>query len=327
MSSSRRRWLALAVVPSLLVVATAAAVVAMRPHLPDPVAVHFGPDGRADGFRSTGDLVLMAVGIQAVTAAVMSAIVASAGRHPIGGRALLGLPAAVVGFVGGVAVGSVLGQRGLETATTATLAGWVLPAAFVVAGTAGAVAALVGPRPAVVAPAVGGAPAHAPRTDLGGGAGVWRGTTRSSPALAMLAALVLVPGLAATWAGGGATGLVLPLLLLPLLAVAASARFSVVIGPTGVRVRGVMGWPRTHVPLDVVSGASVEDVRPMAYGGWGWRLRQGRTAVITSAGPGLVVTRSDGMALVVTLDDAEEAAGVVNGLVDRREAARAADPA
>jgi glutamine cyclotransferase len=94
-----------------------------------------------------------------------------------------------------------------------------------------------------------------------------------------------------------------------------------------VAVRGVLGWPRTQVPLTTITHADVEDVHPMAYGGWGWRMRTDRTAIVTSSGPGLVVHRSDGASLVVTVDGADEAAGVVNRLVDRREAARAADPA
>ncbi len=53
------------------------------------------------------------------------------------------------------------------------------------------------------------------------------------------------------------------------------------------------------------------------YGGWGIRLGKD-TAVITRSGPALVVNRSDGAALRVSLDDPDEPVSVMNSLMDRR---------
>ena len=57
----------------------------------------------------------------------------------------------------------------------------------------------------------------------------------------------------------------------------------------------------------------------MDFGGWG--LRQGlsgETAVITRTGPALVLTRTDGAVLRVSMDDPEEPAAVMSTLLDRR---------
>jgi len=94
---------------------------------------------------------------------------------------------------------------------------------------------------------------------------------------------------------------------------------TVAVGPGGLKVRfGPLGWPRVRVPIDVVEQVEVEDVEPMAYGGWGYRVMPGVRAVVIRRGPGLRIRRAGGADLVVTVDDAATAAGV---LAAHREAA------
>lgn len=86
----------------------------------------------------------------------------------------------------------------------------------------------------------------------------------------------------------------------------------VVIGPHGMTIRlGWLGWPRLHVPVAQIAEVTVEDIDPMSYGGWGLRRVHGATAVVIRAGQGIRVERSDGPALVVSVDDAVTGAGVL----------------
>jgi hypothetical protein len=59
----------------------------------------------------------------------------------------------------------------------------------------------------------------------------------------------------------------------------------------------------------------VVSVAPLGdYGGLGLRHRRGVTAVATRGGEALEVTRADGRRLVLTVDDAATAAGVLQAL-------------
>jgi len=111
--------------------------------------------------------------------------------------------------------------------------------------------------------------------------------------------------------------LIVPVLLLAL--VAAMFSFVVRVDRTGLVVRSALGWPRTHIPLDEVVRADVIGVRPTRdFGGWGWRVgRGGRVGIVLRAGEGLLVERSGGRSLVVTVGGAREAAGLLNALATR----------
>jgi hypothetical protein len=87
---------------------------------------------------------------------------------------------------------------------------------------------------------------------------------------------------------------------------------TVAAGPAGLRVRfGPLGWPVVRVPLGMVERVTVEDVEPLDYGGWGYRALPGVRAVVIRRGVGLRVERTGRPDLVVTVDDAATAAGVL----------------
>jgi len=91
-----------------------------------------------------------------------------------------------------------------------------------------------------------------------------------------------------------------------------------VIGAKGVRVSGPFGLPYMTLPLDRIVRAEALDVHPMSWGGWGYRgsLRfMHRAAWIVRSGPGIRLDLRDDRTFVVTVDGAEEAAAVVNGLL------------
>ncbi len=53
-------------------------------------------------------------------------------------------------------------------------------------------------------------------------------------------------------------------------------------------------------------------IEPLAYGGWGWRVVPGGTAVVVRGGEALVVELRSGRRFAVTVDGAAEAAALLN---------------
>jgi hypothetical protein len=87
---------------------------------------------------------------------------------------------------------------------------------------------------------------------------------------------------------------------------------AVAVGPAGLKVRfGPFGWPAIRVALADIERIEVEHVEPLAYGGWGYRVMPGVRAVVIRRGIGLRVGRKQRPDLVVTVDDAATAAGVL----------------
>lgn len=109
------------------------------------------------------------------------------------------------------------------------------------------------------------------------------------------------------------TAILLMLLYFTMLA------FSVRVDSGGLTVRSFLGWPRTHIPLNEVVRASVTTVNPVGdFGGWGWRAGLGgnRIGVITRNGKALQVERTGGRYFVITTDDADGAAALLNTFAD-----------
>lgn len=308
----------LALLGSLLLLAAVAA--AIIGDLPDPVAITFGGDGTANSFATRSSVWPLAVGIPAVAAGVLAAVTWTSGRRPPEGlRWLVGMPVGIVWAAGGVIVATMLPQRGLADATTATVApgGIVLALVLGVAATV-----LVGrlvdlPDPPSTSAA---APADATRADLPWGTtALWRGTTPAGRGMLLVGGGILV--VAAVVAGVLADWWVGAIVLVAVVPLAASTRFRVTLGSGGLQVAGPLaGWPRLAVPLDTVTGASATTIRPLEFGGWGLRMQPttGTTAVVTRAGPALRLDRTDGTAVVVSLDEADQAVAVANALLDRR---------
>lgn len=97
--------------------------------------------------------------------------------------------------------------------------------------------------------------------------------------------------------------------------IALMAAAVVTVSPRGLVVGlGPWGWPRLRVPLEKVERAEVIDVRPVAYGGWGLRWVPGTIGVILRGGPGIRVVKRNGKEFVVTVDEPEQGAGLLNDL-------------
>jgi hypothetical protein len=87
---------------------------------------------------------------------------------------------------------------------------------------------------------------------------------------------------------------------------------SAVVDHTGLHVRlGPLGWPRKHVRIEDVAAVASDVIEPLEWGGWGYRIMPGRSAIVARRGPGIVVEQRDGRAFAVTIDDPETGAALL----------------
>ncbi len=318
--SRRTRALGLVVAGPLALSALALAVAwSVRGDLPDPVATHWGTGG-PDGFTGRDRallLTLLGAPIGILTGGLVVLLTGKApGFRRFGGGLALGL----AGFVDTVGLGSLWVQRGLADARQAPAIEPVLIVALVVALAVGLLGARLTPgEDPEAAVAHDPVPADAPRLHLGEGrSGTWSRWTVSGLWLPVVVALTLGPLLVLAvldvvpW-------FVLVLGVITVALVGSTAACRVTVGPGGLTVVGPLGVPRFRVPLEQVAEAGASQVDPFRdFGGWGVRAAAGgRYGVVLRRGPALTVRRGDGTTFVVTVDDADEAAALLNTLADR----------
>jgi hypothetical protein len=108
------------------------------------------------------------------------------------------------------------------------------------------------------------------------------------------------------------------------------AKVRVTVDPDEIGIRyGYVGWLRQRIGLDRVRAARAVRVEALEHGGWGYRggLRLfGRASVVIRGGPGLRLELDSNKHFSITVDDAQNAARVINALVARRSAERPPEP-
>ncbi|MFI5935262.1 DUF1648 domain-containing protein [Actinoplanes sp. NPDC051494] len=302
----RRLWTAVALV-WLPVVVLGVAWPAWSGRLPSRIATHWGGSGQADGFSSaTGFGVTLL--LVAVAAAVAATVAVPVTRNGAAARFWL----TTAGTTAGGAAG---------TGAAATLAALADPAdprlgwriGLLLAGVAwGFVVLAAAGRPPRPEPA----PAVAVDVlDLGPTERAAYLTTLSSPLLAgvTLAAGIVVAVVAATVAP-----VLWPVLVLPVAAGVVFGRLRVSADRRGLRVvAGLAGIPVKRVALDDIASAEAAEIRPSQWGGWGYRVTPGASALVLRGGPGLVLVLRDGRRFAVTLDDPATPAALLNALLAR----------
>lgn len=148
---------------------------------------------------------------------------------------------------------------------------------------------------------------------------VWSETLRSKWLL-LPAAAVLLLGPLVMFAPDAPVWL-LGVVVVAGLAILSLASIRVTADSHGLRVKyGILPWPHTVISIDRIASASAIDVRPVEWGGWGYRgtltlMRQ--AAVVLRAGPGIRVDLHDGKVFVVTVDDPETPSALLNAEVAR----------
>jgi hypothetical protein len=317
-ASHARRTTGIVVTLVGLAVLAAAAVLAWswRTELPDPVATHWGRSSEPNGFSPLSQAIAVLIGIGAVLVLAFGALTWAIGHSSVNRRLGAALTAWIAVFMSIILLGSLWVQRGLSDAHQARDTNAVLLATFGGALAAALVAALAVPGDPRQ-PTTGAVDTSAPRVALGTGErAVWIGHASSHAVYAIVAPLTVlllaVAAFAQRWPLLVVDGLVVGLLL-------SMASFVIRVDHTGVSIRSTLGLPRYRIPLDEVVRADVTQVSPVRdFGGWGWRVgRGGRVGIVLRRGEGLLVERTGGRSIVVTVDQAATAAGLVNTLADR----------
>jgi len=121
-----------------------------------------------------------------------------------------------------------------------------------------------------------------------------------------------------------ALGLILPAIiaLLATIPVMAFTKIRVTCGDQGLTIDyGVLRWPSQTIELDRIDSASVIEVKPIQWGGWGYRgsLRLFRRAAVNlRKGPGIRLDLKRGRTFVVTVDEPALGVNVLNQAIVMR---------
>ena len=296
-------------VPALAVAVIALLPSAFLDRLPEPVASHWQFDGRPDGSLPLAIEWALFVTVAAVASGGLLVATSATLSRRVARCQVAGAHALAAFFVM-LRWWTLQANAGVETWQQAEQIQAGLVAGLVAgAATGGVIGWWAGGHHAQRAAR------EVPPTPVEAAAGedaVWSGSATARIRLLLpVAALVLV-GLALLlqqaevriWLGVAALVAVVIALVL--------TRVRLTVGGHGVRITlGALSHPRITVPLEEITGVSAEQVEPMAYGGWGYRVVPGVRAIIVKRGQGLRIGRRGKADLIVTVDDAATAAGVL----------------
>ncbi len=330
-SSERlRRTMLVVVLPVLTVAGIIGPIAARWSELPDPMAVGWDGNGAARTALSPGGFLA----VQAVVAALAVAgfVVAGLGRRvtPIYRGTAAVVAVAVAPSFALVSIFTVEVNRGADDwAEVEDPSWWLWTATAVVATLVGLVA--VGwlvrglfrtPTPPLEEQPTAGLDMAA-ATDV-----AWYSQATSGWPMLLAVPMTLIGvawtvgalfGMTDSVGLGGALGVLVGLsLIIGGLAALAFSTILVSIDRRGLTVNyGMLPWPRSHVDLDAIESAHAIEVKPMEHGGWGYRGSRkvfGKAAVVIRGGEGIRLGLKDGNEFVVTVDDADRGAGVINDL-------------
>ena len=300
-----------------LLVTSFALVVAhsWRADLPEQLVTGWGPDGPREtaGFAATvwplaAMTVLMGAGMWAV--GYFWGHSAMTRRFATGAAVWLGT------FVPGLLLATLAVQRDLPAGVDPTADARFVWAAVIPVVLAAVTAWLVPGDPP--RPARRPVPADAPRLPVGEAEQVaWVGTVEQASWPVILIGSALLTAVVGTASGQWWLALVIAVPLGALLVI--MTRWTVTVSRDGLVARGALPRPRLMVPLDEVESAEVGTVRAVRdFGGWGLRLASGgRTGLILRSGEAIVVHRTGGREVLVTIDDAATAVALLNALAAR----------
>lgn len=291
------------------------------PHLPEPLASHFGISGAPDGA-----LPLLAFAAVLAALGLLPAVLAwprTRGKEPgsaAGRLALVGFSSTLSAALGVLTLG-----LNWERAVWTEAAHFELWLLLPLLGLPLAVAAVLGALGRRLWPGNEVAPA------LGvdslplapGERAYWSGVARNRWFLLVMVAILIETAVFRLILSKApmASGLVLGIHLLVLLLLEHLSKIRVSINERALTIHyGHLGWIRQRVPLARIARASAFELEPMSHGGWGYRgslKLLGRAAVVVRSGSALRLELRDAKQLCITVEDAETGAALLNGFVQR----------
>lgn len=310
------------IVPFALAVVGVALQLAWLPELPETVATHWNFAGEPDAFGPAWSMPVL-LGAIGVLFPVMFGVILARTVRPEGPTAtqkLLAVASLFAVTLAGIAVTtSVAIQRGLTVGASSPT---ILPTLWI--GLAcGLVLAAAGwfflPRAVSGASARGAATPPLPVAP--GELVVWVGHARFSTWIIILLSAVVAIATALIVFVIATRG-IWPLVIIPIVlavSVLGTASWRVRVDQAGLTARPTLGWPMYRIaPADIETAATTTVVPLGEFGGYGLRWGLGRRmGIVTRGGEALEVQRRDGRALVVTVDDAATAAGLLTALAAR----------
>ena len=301
----RRGW------PTLAAWAVALAVLALLPFvlgwssLPDPVASHWGLDGAPDGAMPRSLVWLLPIAVVTL-GAVLAVLFRADGRPSAESAAILGVMGGIAIWIG---LSTVILNRGAATWQEAGSFGLVqvlgVVGSSILFGWAGLILGRRWFPPAESAP-VSSSPALVLSESE---RATWTGSTSARWPLFVLGPFAVVFLFLPGWLKALAP-LYLGLAFL-------LARVEVKVDKAGLSVRLGGALTARRIGLDRISSARAIDLEPKEWGGWGYRMIPGGTAVVLRRGDGIEVSLEGGRKFAVTVDDAATGAALLNGLVRR----------
>ena len=287
-----------------------------RERLPIEIASHWSGAGVVDGVMTVPQLLTVALLMTGVPALLTAVVVLWPGVSAHARRNTV----LILGVFAGAGAASWL------TSVTATMqAGDPYQAGLGPWAVLGLVAAGYGLIPYLFLPVpplavwdVDDRIAVAPGTDI-----AWSRTVTATLFLwvaGALAAVGIVLMLIKLAKGDGAEALIDVLgIFLVTMVLVFFGRFRVTADWRGLRV---VSWlfriPLKRIRLEDISAVEADELRPMEWGGWGYRISSGRSALILRAGPGLIVTTTNQKQFAITLAEPELPAAVLATLRDSR---------
>ena len=324
-ASYNRRWLmGLIAGPLLLGVLAAAWILSVSGRLPAEIASHWNGSGAVDGWISVPGAAWMAVGMGALGAVIAPMAVLLRAQSLLAARIGMGFGLLFSVAMVALSVAMVAGQLDLADTSQAELSGPVMAAGIAAAFVAGCAGMLLY------------SPGEVDRTQDAGVLAANEEAVSGDSALAAEAQDRAARGEALrikvtmgrwSWAlslGVGAVAGVSTFFIFPALALLgvvvaaiiwAFTSGTAVIGPDGVRVLAAGRWKIMPLAWKEVRGASVEDIKALDYGGWGYRMGGGSIGFIMASGPALVMEAGFHQKYVISMPDvatAAEAAALAN---------------
>lgn len=320
----RSRALTIGGVWGLLVTAALVAFpLSVRDRLPDPLATHWTPDG-PDGSQSLTVVVLAGLALWVVTWALLMglAVHGSLFARRLGRIYWWGSLFGMSVFALGMAFSTLVANLDRPSWQEATLLNITLTGTAVLALGAGVLGGYLGrgepdqPRPPAEAP---------PQLRLRQGQrSVWVGRT-ANPWLQLMAAvpvvvIVVMGGLQLFGVGMLAVTLAVSAAMVAVfIAGIVTSSISVRVTEDGVAIGfGPLGWPVRRIRLSAIDTAWAEQRFPSQVGGWGLRGLPGSASIMLRGGECLVLRYRSGGQLVISIDDAERGAALINALIEER---------